>query len=247
MDLLPDVFQKKKDKILSVKYKKPVDEQLTEKLIYFIQSVCKKSPKIITPISGTVNSLVAGVLFKKALTEKAVAIIFDFDTPKTNTLIELCKSLDLNTYVLKRGKAYQTESTQYHSHQKDIRNFYIRFVNYHLSIQADLMKAELTDIADKSDKLTNQRPNLFYGSVMPFYSLYKTEVYELAKLLHISHSPTDLDYWTKIDPVLYLLTEKQLNPEEISQQYNIDLPWLKKLKSRIEKESLETTVSQFII
>lgn len=247
MDLLNLFSGKPEDKILSVKYKKPIDDQLVDKLTYFIQSSCKKSSKIIIEINGTIDSLLAGALFKKALGEKAIALIIDLDTPKTNTLVDLCKLLDLNTYVLKRGLAYKAELTKYHLHQKDIRNFYIRFINYHLSIQADMMKADLTDIADKSDRLTSQRPNLFYGSPMPFYSLYKTEVYELAKLLNINQTPTDFDYWAKIDPVLFLLTEKQMSPEEIHEEFNIDLQWLKKLKSQIDKQSFKTPVNQFII
>lgn len=247
MNLLNLFSGKPEDKILSVKYKKPIDEQLIDKLIYFIQSSGKKSSKVITEINSSINSLVAGVLFKKAFGEKAIALIFDFDSPKTNTLIELCKSLGLNTYILKRGSAYQKELAQYHFHQKDINNFYIRFVNYHLSIQAEIEKAEIADTTDKSDRLTIQQPNLFYGAFMPFYSLYKSEVYDLARLLNINKTPTDFDYWTKIDPVLFLLTEKQLTPEEISQQYSIDLHFLKRLKAHIDKQLLKTTVSQFII
>lgn len=243
---LPNIFQKPEDKILSLKYKKTIDGQLTEKLIYFIQSASKKSSKIITYISGTVNSFVSGVLFKKALEEKAMAIVFDFDTSKTQELAGICMQLGLNPYILKRSSAYQKELAAYRLHkEKDIRNFYIRFVNYHLSIQADLMKAELSDTEDKSDRLTNSRPHAFYGHIMPFYSLYKTELYDLARLLKINSDAPD--YCKRLDPVLFLLTEKQIKPEEIAQEYNLDLEWLKKLKHRIDKHNLHSAVSQFII
>lgn len=82
---------------------------------------------------------------------------------------------------------------------------------------------------------------------MPFYSLYKTEIFELAKLLNISTTPSNIEYFQKIDPVLWLLNEKQVSPEEISRQYNLDLEWLKKIASYIEKQSLKTAVNQFII
>lgn len=231
---------------LPIEYKKPIDGQLVAKLISYIQSSCKKSSKIIVEINSTINSLVAGALFQKALVEKAIAIIVDFDTPKTQALTDLCKLLNLNVYVLKRGLAYGVELAKYHLHQKDVRNFYIRFVNYHLSIQAEMMKAELADAEDKSERLTISRPNVFYGHFMPFYSLYKTEVYDLAKFLNIPTENID-ENWKKIDPVLFLLTEKQASPEEINQQYNIDLHWLKKLKARIDEQLLTTPVSQFII
>jgi len=102
---------------------------------------------------------------------------------------------------------------------------------------------------------------------MPFYSLYKSELLELASFLKIPtlKIPTNslptyqgLTY-DKLDPVLYLLTEKQLKVEEIHQQFNIDvdcnspdsriidLLWLKKLKIHIDKQLFQTTPSQFII
>lgn len=245
---LPSFFSgKPEDKILSVKYKKPIDGQLVTKLIYFIQSACKKSTKVIVEINGTINSLVAGVIFKKALAEKAIAIIFDFNAQKTEWFVETCKNLEMNTYILNRAAAYYKELTAYRLHKHEaIKNFYLRFSNYHLLTVAEHMKAILIDTEDKSDRLISQRPNLFYGTLMPFYSLYKTEVYDLIKFLNIPIENQDED-WGKIDPVLFLLTEKQLTPEQIAQEYNLDLQWLKKLKSRLDKQSFKTPVSQFII
>lgn len=130
------------------------------------------------------------------------------------------------------------------------------------------MKAALVDIIDKSERLLGTRPEGFYGHLMPFYSLYKSEVFDLARFLGIPDQSISTTYqelyvdhtalsWDKInrrtvsfqeiDSVLFLLTEKQLTPEEISQQLNIDLHWLKKLKSRLNKQLFRTTVSQFII
>lgn len=233
---------------MNLPYKKPIDQQLVAKLIYYIQSNSKKGAKVIINISGALNSLVAGVLFKQALAEKLIAIVFDFNTPKTAQLIQLCKSLGFNTYLLKRGEAYQNELASYKlREEEDIFKFYTRFTNYHLLTTAEHLKATVVDTEDKSERLARLRPAAFYGEVMPFYSLYKTEIYDLAKLLNISIETSDEDYWKQIDPILFLLTEKQISPEEISQQYKIDLEWLTKLKSHIEKQSLKTIVNQFII
>lgn len=176
-------------------------------------------------------------------------MVFDFDTPKTNDLVNICKILGLNTYVIKRGCAYQAELAAYRLRkEEDIRNFYKRFINYHLSIQADSMKASLADTIDKSERLMGTRPEGFYGHIMPLYSLYKTEVCDLAKFLKIPDQlSTNYNYWEKIDPVLFLLLEKQTPPEEIAQEFNIDLAWLKKLKNKIDKQPLKSTPSQFII
>lgn len=231
------------------KYKKIVDEQLVNKLIFFLQT-CKK-PKVITKVDKTISSLVANVLLKKALGEKSIAMVFDFGTTETEELIDICKMLGLNTYILKRGSFYQKELLAYRLRkEQDIKDFYKRFTNYHLITCVDHMKAVLIDTVDKSGRLACHRPDGFYGSLVPFYSLYKTEVYELAKFLQIPdqfiHSD-DWDYWKKVDPVLFLLTEKQFTPEKIAQEFNIDLAWLKKLKTDIDKQSFKTAVSEFII
>ena len=112
------------------------------------------------------------------------------------------------------------------------------------------MKTAVVDTIDKSDRLLGTRPPGFYGHFMPFYSLYKSELYDLALFLQIpiSFAKTYQDLtFDKVDPILYLLTEKQLTPEDISGQCNIDLHWLKRLKSQVDKQLFQTTVSQFII
>lgn len=255
--------------ISSVKYKKPIDQQLVNKLIDYLQHSHKYLSKlglskIMTGMNEGINSLVAATLLKQALGENIVAMIIDFDTDpvQTNNIIELCQHLNLEAYVLKRGATYRDETLACHSHTpSSTRHFLKRFTNYHLFTQADNMKAVLVDTLDKSERLLSTRPEGFYGYFMPFYSLYKSELGELANFLGIpnlkfSHPSTyqDLLYpdnialsWDKIDPVLFLLTEKQLTPEEVSQQLNIDLHWLKKLKSRLDKQLLRKTVSQFII
>ena len=262
---LPNLFRRKPNTfdVSSVKYKKPVDQQLINKLIDYLQLSHKQLPKmglskIMVGIFET-NSAVAATLLKKAVKDNVVALIFDFGTEKTSNLIAICNQLSLDAYILKRGKAYQAEVSAYHYHKPaDIKKFYQRFINYHLTIAGDQMKTALVDTIDKSDRLLGIRPVGFYGHFMPFYSLYKSELFELANLLGVPtdkvQSYQDLPYpdnlvltYEKIDPVLFLLTEKQLSAEEISRQFNIDLHWLKRLKSIVDKQLFQTPVSQFII
>lgn len=249
--------------VSSVKYKKPIDQQLVNKLIDYIQQSLKNLSKqglhkIMLGMCGAESELLIAHLLKQALAEKVVVIIFDFDdATKTNKLAESCKQLSLEAYLLKRGKEYRNEAQSYYLHtQKELKHFYHRFLNYHLSTQADLMKAGAVGTFDKSDRLTNSSPGGFYGHLTPFYSLYKSELYDLAKFLNIPNHPScyhDHLYqntplpWDKIDPLLYLLTEKQLKVEDISQQLNIDLHWLRQLKNHVNKQLFQTTISQFII
>lgn len=250
----------------SVNYKKPIDEQLINKLTDYLQLTYKHLSKfglhkIMLQISEEIDSIVAGALLKQTLAENTIALIFDSGTDQTKRVTEVCKYLKLDAFILKRGAAYQAEVSAYNLHTpSSLKLFYRRFSNYHLFIQADSMKAAVADTIDKSERLPGTRPEGFYGHFMPFYSLYKSEVYDLAHFLGLPNQfilPSnyqDLLYpdnltlsWDKIDPLLYLLTEKQLTPEEISQQFKIDLNFLKKLKSCVDKESLKTTTSQFII
>ncbi|TSC87548.1 MAG: Uncharacterized protein G01um10147_526 [Microgenomates group bacterium Gr01-1014_7] len=229
---------------------KRIDQQLVDKLINFIKYSHKNFSKVMVGINGDLNSLVAAAALQRALGEKAVALIFDFDeAARTNSLTAFCQNLSLNTYILKRGVAYRSELSSYHPHQPEaVRNFYNRFINYHLLIQADNMKAVLVDIIDKSDRLAGTRPQGFYGQIMPFYSLYKTEIIELAKLLNLPEQfIPKTNQWEKVDQILYLLTEKTLKPEEIAEQLHIDLEWIKKINSRINKDYLNSPVNQFII
>lgn len=253
--------------VSSVKYKKAVDDQIITKLTNYFQGSFKYLSKegyhkIMVGIDGEINCLVAAKLLKQAVGENVLAMIFDIANPAwTNLIVEFCKQLGLQTYILKRGKAYQDELTTYRLHNpKSVRNFYKRFINYHLLIAADNMQAALVDTVDKNDRILGARLEGFYGHFMPFYSLYKTELYDLANHLGIPNQfrtgsvYQDLPYpdnlvltWDKIDPVLFLLTEKQLTPEEISQAFNIDLTWLKRLKTHIDKQLFQSPVSQLII
>lgn len=231
--------------------KKEVNQELVDKLISYIELSYKYLsklglPKIMIGIYADTNCLVAAKLLKQALGENAVAMIFDFGTDNTNNLINFCNNLSLNSYVLKRTEAYQTEVKAYRLHKpSDVRRFYERFMNYHLLIQADNMKTALVDTLDKSDRLTGTRPEGFYGQFMPFYSFYKSEIVDLARFLDIPDQFISTP--SNIDPILYLLTEKLYTPEQISKQYNLDLNFIKKLKSVTTKQPLKSTPSQFII
>ncbi|KKR25436.1 MAG: hypothetical protein UT54_C0002G0019 [Candidatus Daviesbacteria bacterium GW2011_GWB1_39_5] len=228
--------------------KKVIDEQLVNKLIYYIRSSCKKSSKVVVEINSAITSLAAGVLFQKALGEKTILIVLDFGSPKTNALTRVCKTLNLNPFILNRAAAYQKELAAYRLRGPEaLKNFYLRFKNYHLLIQSDQMKADLVNTIDKSDRLLNPPPEGFYGHLVPFYSLFKSEVFDLAKFLGLQEIvPEEYDYWTKMDQVLILL-QKEESLENIARQFNLDPNRLKKLKKRIDKQKLETSISQFII
>lgn len=251
--------------VSSIKYRKPIDEQLVSKLIGYLQSYHQKLSKhthhrIMVGIDGETNRWIAAKLLKQALGENVWAIVFDFNTAWTSFAVKFCEQLGLEIYISEVDAEYQNEVSSYQLRAPDdLKLFYKRFTSYHLLALADLWKANLADTADKSDRLSGVRPEGFYGQFMPFYSLYKSEIYDLARFLNIpdqfirNTAYQDLPYpeieltWDKIDPVLYLLTEKQFKIEDVSQQYNIDIHWLRKLSNHINRQLFQTAVSQFII
>lgn len=240
-------------------FKKPINQELVNKLTDYIQLSYKYlsklgKTKIMVGIYESTNCLVAAKLLKQALGENAVAMVFDFGTADTTRLINFCNSLSLSSYILKRGEAYQAEIKAYRLHKlPDIERFYKRFINYHLLIQAENMKAALIDTVDKSGRLLGTRPEGFYGLFCPFYSFYKSEILDLGKFLNIpdqlinKSSGFEGFSWEQIDSMLFLLTEKLLKPEDLSDQYNLDLNFLKKIKFRVDKQPLKSTISQLII
>src|SRR3990167_10091043 len=197
---LPSLFNgKSKFDVSSVKYKKLIDQQLVDKLISYIQHSCQKLPKIMVGLYDT-NSIIAAKLLKESLNEKVVAMIFDFGTDYTKTLVNTCNQLSINSYILKRGAAYHSEISSFGKNPHHFK----RFISYHLLIQADLMKTAVVDTIDKSDRLLGTRPPGFYGHFMPFYSLYKSELYDLASFLQIpiSFAKTYQDLtFDKVDPI----------------------------------------------
>lgn len=213
-------------------------------------------------VDEDINSIVAAKLLKQALGDQALVMVFEISNSSwTESVLGYCNQLGLNTYVLKRTLAYQSEISSFNFKTPLAqRLFYRRFINYHLLIQAEKMKVKVVDTADKSDRLLGLRPEGFYGHLMPFYSFYKSEISKLAEYLDIPNQfilqtnyqehlyPGNIALaYEKIDPILFLLTEKQLTPEEISRQFKTDLNFLKRLKSHLEKALFQTPVSQFII
>lgn len=110
------------------------------------------------------------------------------------------------------------------------------------------MHAAVVDTADKTDRILGNRPEGLYGHMMPFFGLYKSEIFKLAHFLNIPDQliiqPPDLE---KLDLILYLLVEKEQTPEQISQELHIDLNWIKKLKLSLNKHYLNPPTSQFMI
>lgn len=233
----------------SIKYKKNVDQQLVEKLVDYLSNL--KAHRLMVKIDGGLNCALICLLLEKTLRKDVSLMIIDVDSSLTEKSIALCDNLQLDSYVLDRTKSYQNEILGYKIPTGSAREkFFKRFCNYHILTQADQMDAVLIDDFDKSNRLLGTRPTGFYGQFMPFYSLYKSELYDLAKFLN---TPSQFfedqtnQYWDQIDPLLFLLTEKQLAPEEISQQFNVDLEYLKKLKTKIDKQMLQKTISEFFI
>lgn len=105
---------------------------------------------------------------------------------------------------------------------------------------------------DKSELLIGYFTKYGDGGVdiLPIGDLYKTQVRELAKYLglpdYIAYKPSSPALWEGqtaegeiginydiIDPILYLIVEKLMSPEEIANQLNIDLNVVNKIDKMV--------------
>jgi NH3-dependent NAD+ synthetase len=94
----------------------------------------------------------------------------------------------------------------------------------------------------------------------PLSSLYKSELYDLADYFNLSDIKeknsgclelTDIDAfsvpWNELDPILYLLVEKNMSPECIAKDFSIDLNWLRALNKRIFIQPLRTSTKKITL
>lgn len=255
----------------AISYKKPIDDFLVNKILEYIDRSFKDFSKLgfekaVTGMALDINSIVCCHLLKTALGSRFTPVLIDFSTDSsdsqyTKETLQFINYLKLQCIIVKAGEIYKSQILLNSPKDSKINNrFYYRFINNILLQIADNLSAVLINNTNKTDRLLGKYPEVFKGHIMPFYSFYYSEIYDLASFLKI---PTEFiqkaqyyQVWEKdnfgvtiqdLDPVLYLLNEKQLMPAEIAQEFNIDPTWLEKLKKRIENLPLINEASELII
>jgi len=242
---------------LDFEYKKEFDARAVDKICGFIQE------NTVTPdywagvavgISDGLDGATAAALSLKALgKERVTAVIVNVgDTrehkEQTELAIRSAQALGVTYEVFNASKIYQ-------EFQKFVKergpftdvNVSTRIIQDIIFQVADEKNYAVVSTINKSEILTGRIMEYFYGHIAPLTGLFKTEIFDLAKILEvpgeiIARKPGGIDTWydedtfgvtyDTLDKVLYLLTVKNMTPKEIAKKYNSDEEWVKKLQVR---------------
>ncbi len=250
-------------KNIPVSYKITIDNNLVKKIINFIKTSHDNLQKIglegvVIGLSGGIDSSVCAMLAKKALgRERVHAVVIDYsiferELVTLNNARKFGNDLDLDHSIIKIGDVIK----RYGQEDYKLTTF------FDLNLQTRLIQNELFQIADdrmstvistidRSERLLGRYMEFFYGHIEPLYDLYKTEVYDLAKVLggpdYIFQTRPGCENWMwdddifgttydVLDAVLYLITEKGMSVGEVAKDYNIDLKWLQGIDGRMRHQ-----------
>lgn len=247
-----------------INFKKKIDDSFIQKLDKFIKNSTKNLAdvglkKTVIGLSGGIDSAVAATLATKALGKNAHAVIINFEASDAIHTTEFCKKL-ADTIGIQSQIISGEEILQQHlkllPKNNDLARLHLRsrLINLMIFHFADQIGASVIDTTDKSERILGRHAECFYGHYAPLFNLYKSELFDIADFLKLPKEVTiqsgcpeldDLDAfgvpWTDLDPVLFLLFEKKMAPEEISKKYLIDENWLKTLKKRIKNQPIRLT------
>lgn len=257
---------------INADYKREIDDKLIEKLISFTKSSLDNLSqigltKVVVGFSGGIDSAVSCILLKRTLGEKAIAVVVDFEKNKgyskdTKLSLKILEQIGIKYKVIK-GTNVLREHFRLIKSEYSISRIHLktRIINNLIFQFADNESAAVVDTGDRSEELLGRYAECFYGHLAPLAGLYKTELYDLAKILKIPKEallkqpgcPDLLDIdafgvgWEIIDPLLFLLVEKKYTVEKTAEDYRIDKVWLSRFKRRINVQPYRTKTVKLLL
>ena len=219
----------------------------------------QRSQGVVFGLSGGIDSAVLAYLCSKYVKEKTLAIIMPNSkiTPKTDTedAIKIVDSLSIEYKLIDIGFIHKEYSKYLEPNPLAFGNLSARIRANILYYYANARNYLVLGSSDKSEFLIGYFTKFGDGAadILPIASLYKTQVRELAKNLGISQNiiskPSGPHLWEghtaenelglsydEIDAILYHITEKNQNPDEISKNTQIPVYDIEKIY-RMHKRS----------
>lgn len=256
---------------INLNFKRTIDSTLLETLNTFIKDFSDKTSllmgldKAVVGLSGGVDSIVISALLKKALGEKAIAVIVDFDNPEfsesSDNSIYIAEKIDIEYKVIKASNLLK-EHLAIASNNSAVARLHLhsRLINNLIFQIADNNSAIVIDTTDKSERILARHAECFMGHISPLADLYKSEVYDLLNYMlpNLDKKPeigcpqlSDIDAfgvgWDVLDKILYLIVEKGSKLEDISNKYRMDISWLERINNRIKNQHLRIEGKKIIL
>lgn len=245
-------------------FKVPVDEKLVDKLTAFLKKSLKERKslgydKIIVGYSGGVDSTICMLLLKKALPKNSIVIQIEFDnptgpSPDTAFSMKIAEKVGIPHKLINATDLYKKHLGLFSSNSIVAKtHLRSRLATNILFQYADNNNALVIDTTDKSEAILHLYEESFRGHIAPLRNLYRSELHDLADYFgmpELKDKPAGCPDLTnadalgaptqEVDPLLYLMVEKQMTPTELVAKYGLDKVWIDNLHRRINEQPLRT-------
>lgn len=261
----------KKASKIDLEYKRNNNEKTIKRAVEFIRDNTLTPgywDGVVVGISDGLDSATAAALCIKAVgKEKVFGVITNLGGKKEHDeqeklALQTAKSLGIEYKIINAGKIYNEMQSLVEDRGPftDV-NIGIRLIEDIIFQVSDEKNYAVISTINKSETLTGRVTEYFYGHIAPLAGLYKSEIFDLARILGvpeevISRKPGGVDTWydedtfgvtyDTLDKMLYLLTEKNMTPEQVAIKYDFDEEWITKLYWRTKQRFWRLNTKELI-